>query len=446
MVDIKVGDVCSTIISKDLRTFGIVRNICKARPDGFQYMPRFREHKWDGYISLMQGMSKFPTGLLNSAVSALEDADYSVNIIDDPHDFQNFVVSEDCLNGIILRDYQIDAATRLLRARRGVAKMATNSGKTEVISAILSVLDCNSIVIVSKTELLYQTAERIEVRTGCDVGKIGDGVWDQKKITVAMIQTLDSRGVDGKFDDNVVLMVDECHHVSSDTMLDAMNKIPGCYRFGFSGTPLKHNRLADLKLIGATGEIVCDVTNEDMVVSGYSAVPVITFHVIEGDGWGLSYHEAYEEFIVNMSERNEKIADIAKESAGVTLILVNRIVHGDSISKMVPGSIFVHGGDTTETRLKVLTNMRDGKAGTYIASPIFDEGIDVPSIDTLILAAGGKSHIKLLQRVGRGLRRKEGENVLFVHDFIDDTNEYLLEHSNERNITYVKEKFECRLA
>jgi superfamily II DNA or RNA helicase len=113
---------------------------------------------------------------------------------------------------------------------------------------------------------------------------------------------------------------------------------------------------------------------------------------------------------------------------------------------MIPGSIFVSGSDATEDRNLVIDCMRDGEPGTYIATPIFDEGIDVPAVDTIILAAAGKSHVKLLQRIGRGLRKKEGDNILIVHDFLDDTNSYLLEHSQERVDTYARQKFETCVA
>jgi superfamily II DNA or RNA helicase len=125
------------------------------------------------------------------------------------------------------------------------------------------------------------------------------------------------------------------------------------------------------------------------------------------------------------------------------LILVNRIDHGKTLADLLPNSIFVSGSDEAEYRNSVLDRMRTDDSGIFIATPIYDEGIDVPAVDTIILAAGGKSHVKLLQRIGRGLRKKENkENILTVHDFLDDTNMYLLEHSQERADTYASEKFE----
>jgi len=67
-------------------------------------------------------------------------------------------------------------------------------------------------------------------------------------------------------------------------------------------------------------------------------------------------------------------------------------------------------------------------------------------VDVLVLAGGGKSYVKLLQRVGRGMRKKAGDNRIVIVDFIDDTNDYLLSHSEERIETYTQEGFAIRVA
>jgi hypothetical protein len=245
------------------------------------------------------------------------------------------------------------------------------------------------------------------------------------------------------------IAVHNCHHISSNQMMDVLFSIPGSYRYGFSGTPLKYDVLSDMKLVAATGDILYETTNKFLIEAGYSAVPKVRMHVVESDDlvdWEMNYQDAYNTLIVNNHTRNTVIAKQASESSGIVLILVNRIDHGKILHEMIPNSVFVSGSDSTEDRNFVIERMRDGESGTYIATPIFDEGIDVPAVDTIILAAGGKSHVKLLQRVGRGLRKKDGDNTLIVHDFLDDTNSYLLEHSQERADTYARQKFETCIA
>lgn len=449
-----MSDVLSRIVYGTACDVAIVRELCRARPSGFQYMKRYRSGHWDGYISLMHGLTSFPSGLLDYVLDGLKSHNVIPMVEYGGYDIIcRWLLNDDVLHGVILRDYQMHAISELLRCGRGVAKMATNAGKTEVMAAMLKLLSAKALVVVHRKELMYQTVDRFRDRLGstADIGMIGDGVYQPADITVAMIQTLASRDeLVHEFSNNVVLMVDECHHVSSNQMMDVLHNIPGPYRYGFSGTPLKYDALADMKLIGVTGPVVVDVTNADLIENGYSAKPQVILHTVDGDEyWDAEYHDAYRKCIISNEQRNDMIAGVANDAVNdsLVLILVSMIEHGFILRNMIPGSVFVHGSDSMEYRHSVLDAMRSpGSVGVYIASPIFDEGIDVPGVDVVILAAGGKSRIKLLQRIGRGLRAKDGRNVVTVYDFIDDTNKYLLSHSESRIDTYAKEGFETVLA
>jgi len=441
---IQVGDIYSQVLKPiDYTGLGIIREVCRARPSGFMYMDKYRRGHWDGYISLMGGFTKFPTGLIGIVKTALHSKNINCELrYVPPRESFGHGVSEDDLIGITLRDYQISAANTLLRATRGVAKMATNSGKTEVIAAILKKLNSKAVVMVHRKELLYQTAERLCNRLGHDIGKIGDGVWDIQDITVAMVQTLSARNL-SVFSDNRVVIVDECHHTSSDQAMNVLFKLPGMYRFGFSGTPLKHDVLSDLKLMALTGDVIVDISNKYMVEEGYSAKPKVYIVPVEDysvAAWESSYQSAYDSLIVNNKDRNDIISKIAKSVDGTVLVLVERIEHGNILHDMIPDSVFVNGSFDSTYRRDVLKSMQNG--GVFIATPIFDEGIDVPSISTLIVACGGNSSNKLLQRLGRGLRKKAYDNVVNVYDFLDDTNMYLLGHSEKRIDTLIDEGFE----
>lgn len=446
-MNILVGDISSRMDSPNPQALAVIRNVCKARPARYMFMPKFRAGLWDGYISVMTSFSTFPTGMLSRVVDGLEAKGYHIQLIHKTDIESTKPVTADILVGITLRDYQVEAANIMIDHRRGILKMATNGGKTEVMAAIIKTLDCNTVVMVHRKELMYQTAERFTKRGIQDVGMIGDGIYNPRKVTVAMVQTLANKMHKKDFVNNKLLFVDEAHHLSSDQMMNVFNAIPGPYRFGVSGTPLKYDVLCDLKLIASTGDIVYELSNEYLIESGHSAVPTIYIKTIESTDdeiWKLPYAEAYEQCIVNNHMRNAFISDFANIQEGIVLILINRIEHGRTLQSLIPGSVFVSGHDSTEYRQETLEDMRT-QHGVYIASPIFDEGIDVPNIDTLIIAGGGRSYGKLLQRIGRGMRKKEGLNQLVVLDFIDDTNKYLIDHSNERIDTYVAEGFATKL-
>jgi superfamily II DNA or RNA helicase len=439
-----VNDISCSV--EDPMVLPIVRELCRAKPNGYRFMRRYKSGRWDGYVSLMTSFRSFPTGLLKLVKECLEGRDYKVELEDHRKFLVSRSVTPDCLSGVILRDYQIEAANVLISKTRGVAKMATNAGKTEVMAAMLWGLDFpQSLILVHRKELMYQTAERFAERLGVRIGIIGDGKFDKRDITVAMIQTISNKFCAKDWIDNQVIMVDECHHMSSNQLMNFLVKIQGSYRYGFSGTPLKRENLSDMKLVSATSDIEYDISNKFLITEGYSAVPIVHIYTVGSkskDNWKMEYQPAYDEFIVNSSERNKIIAKVAKESVGVTLILVNRIQHGEIITSLVPGSVMIDGSDSTDVRRAVLDMMRlENTSGVFISSPILDEGVNVPEMNAVILAGGGKSHIKLLQRIGRGMRKKGGDNVLHVYDFVDRANKHLFSHSEERIGTYIDEGF-----
>ncbi len=106
--------------------------------------------------------------------------------------------------------------------------------------------------------------------------------------------------------------------------------------------------------------------------------------------------------------RNDLIRQVVEELEGITLIIVTQINHGDMLQQLLPESTFVNGKEQLETRKQIIKDIKNRKIKNIIATTIYDEGVDLPSIDNLIIACGGKSEIKTIQRVGRGLR-KEGK-------------------------------------
>lgn len=432
----------------------VIRSACMAKPQGYQFMPKFKSGMWDGFIHLCKG-NKFPTGLVHLVTDRLVEAGYEVAFA---LDHKAPEIDWDALTDymftpkMILRDYQLDAAKILMIHERGVAKMATNSGKTLVIAAIARMVQAPVLILVTRKELLYQTENVLDVHLGEPIGLVGDGHMDFERVTVGMIQTLHRRLTDHP-DTRIYadllgcVIFDECHHVPSRTAQDVMNAIPAPLRFGFSGTPLSYDVLTDLTLMGATGPVRIEVTNEDLVASGISARPTVYMYKIEDvDCQDAKYQEAYKDCIVDNPWRNEVIAEqVIRRPNRSALILVERIQHGRTLQDLIPSSQFVNGSDAIEVRQQALDQLRAGDGAIVIATPIFDEGVDVPAVDLLVIAGGGKGHKKLLQRLGRGMRAKGGDNTLTVIDFADCTNKYLVNHSRARWAIYKAEGFDVEI-
>ena len=452
----------TTIHDNVAEVIKLIRSATSARPEGYMYMPSYKNRVWDGFIHLSKN-NKFPSGLVHIVRNALEEADYDVTInYPDVPEVDIDAINPRLFNGIVLRQYQLDAIKTLLRSRSGIAKMATGSGKTEVIAAIAKAAINGVLILTTKQDILYQTVDRIGMRLVESVGIVGDGRHELNRVTVGMVQTLTNRLSDritqawlSRLD---CVIFDECHHIPSRTSQRVLYSIPAPLRYGFSATPLSHSKLEDLVLIGATGPILVDVSNEDMIEAGYSARPVVRLiELQDGAYWNADWQDAYQKCIVENQRRNLEIVAATSGYDGLlpdfksTLILVDRIEHGQRLYDMLTvgsnalnnGMVMnVTGSESADVRQLALGRLREGVGWIIIATPIFDEGVDVPAVDMLVLACGGKGHRKLLQRIGRGMRPKDGCNTLTVLDFLDDTNKYLLEHSRSRVELYEREGFE----
>jgi superfamily II DNA or RNA helicase len=262
-------------------------------------------------------------------------------------------------------------------------------------------------------------------------------------------------------------VVHNCHHIANNKTFDVLMEIPGWHRYGVSGTPLDRGVLNDLKLIACTGPVLTEMTNAELIDDGWSAKPIIHVHEIDDvpllsyDGKSamdedyvfddLLYQEAYDKLIVDNPNRNAVARDVALKAyhdGKSVLIIVRRISHGRHLVAGVCRAgvlgVFVSGSSSMAERSQALSLLGSGQPCIVVATNIFDEGVDVPSLDVVVLACGGKSHIKLLQRIGRGLRRKEGANVVHIHDFMDVQNKHLLNHAEGRLDVYEKEDFDVR--
>jgi superfamily II DNA or RNA helicase len=431
-------------------------------------MPKYKSGEWDGYISLMNGM-RIPTGMLRYVEEGLREGGYlckyygvAVNRRTPTAEAMRLVRAGTILEGVVLRDYQHDAVLTLLEKQRGIADMATNAGKTVVFAALIKALgNTDALVVVNTKDLLHQTSTRLQEYLGRRVGIIGDGKRSDSDVCVATIQSLNAmrkslkaRKFKARFAHNSILVIDECHHVSNNRTLEVLMDIPGWHRYGVSGTPLERDALSDLSLIGCTGPVQVHVSNQQLIQEKWSAQPIIQINDMaylydwQDDDDKRKYHHIYEEAIAGNEARNAWIAQLAVEECvhGPTLVVVTRLAQGKALLDEMQvdgseGNMFVHGGSSMEERTLALRRMARGDKFVCIATQIFDEGVDVPALDTIILAAGGKSRMKLLQRIGRGLRKKKDDAVLYVHDFYDGGQKYLQRHYRERMAEYERQGF-----
>jgi len=213
-----------------------------------------------------------------------------------------------------------------------------------------------------------------------------------------------------------------------------------------SGTPLSRSDGADMRLIAQTGPILYEISNKHLIEIGVSVQPVVELIKISKPVLPrsrLSYAEVERRGIIENIHLNSKVSEKAQENVAKgkqVLILVEKIAHGKLLKKLINVPCkFISGQETTDERKEVLNSFENGDLPIVIATTILDEGVDVPCIDVIILACGGKAEIRLLQRIGRGLRKNAAKEELLIIDFAHFTHKWLLDHSLRRLKIYKRE-------
>jgi superfamily II DNA or RNA helicase len=244
------------------------------------------------------------------------------------------------------------------------------------------------------------------------------------------------------------ILVHNCQHWAASTcQVISDNSKSARYRYGISATP--HRDLNDDILIDSCfGKLIYSVNASRLIENGWLVQPIIYFiKVTDMPKDEITYPACYKKGIAENPTRNQYVVDIAEKLAAsgrTVLILCKQIEHGKLLSSMIPGSVFLHGGHTGKARKKHLDAIREKQehAKITIASVIMDEGVNLKALDALILAGGGKSATRALQRVGRVLRLYEKDGVkkkdAIVIDF-EDHCKYLLAHSKKRRKMYQTE-------
>ena len=201
--------------------------------------------------------------------------------------------------------------------------------------------------------------------------------------------------------------------------------------------------------MAACGPVAIKISEEMLIERGILAKPYFKFLKLEKDKMPPKLHrstiwqKAYALGVVENQYRNKLLcaeALRAKKYGLNTLILVQYKAHGHLLREMLikagVTADFIDGDSSQAERSEKLGSLGSGKLDVLIGSTILDVGVDVPSIGMIILAGAGKAEVALRQRIGRGLREKKGSlpNVAFIVDVYDEHNNYLKDHSGERQM------------
>lgn len=459
---IKAGPVWSYLHNVLPELIAKLDNVLSFEVKGAWFNPRLRtliaSGAWDGrthFYSRTTG--RFPTGLLSRVKEIIgfdETDEFQDNRFPKDYSWGDAVDRAKVLelNGISLAGHQRESIINNVKNGRGLNLLATNAGKSEVIVGTAMAIRRKTLWLVSTKDLLLQCADRFNLRTGLKAGIVGAGQFSVGDImTVGMVQTINAR--EKKWKDFLaqfeVLMIDECQHAQAVTWFTIANNCNASFRFGLSGSIPKDETKAHRIKAVTDYNIISEISNKTLIEAGWSAKP--TFHIrpVRFPKNRKNYFDAYNDMINDHNGYLQVVLnDIVEwyDRDKVVLVLVERKYQGSRISQELGGRgikcVYIHGNHEGEYRKKVLDKFRGGKIPILIATKILGEGVDVPSIQVLILPACGKSPQRQLQRIGRALRKKAEDNKADVVDYLILGNEFLEDHSQERVELYADEGFD----
>jgi superfamily II DNA or RNA helicase len=438
-----------------------------------RHMPAFKLGRWDGSVSFFGLGGTTYLSLLDRVLPELERQGYDI-ILDDhrkstPLVFDQVTESYWADKGktwpkghvkegdpIMLRDYQPDAINKFLANPQSIQELATGAGKT-IMTATMSHM-CEkygrTIVIVPNKGLVEQTEEDY-INVGLDVGVYyGDRKDLNKTHTICTWQSLNILEKKGKDNDDamqlldfiegvVCIIVDEVHMAKADVL---KNLLTGAFahcpiRWGLTGTVPK----ADYEFEGikaSLGPVVGAISAHTLQEAGHLANCHVK--VIQTAEWKEFGNYAEEmKYLVTDEDRMRYISNLIRtiSESGNTLVLVNRIDSGKFIVNEIEGSVFISGEVKTKDRKEEYDEVKTSDDKIIVATyGVAAVGINIPRIFNLVLLEPGKSFVRVIQSIGRGIRKAEDKDFVHIWDLTAST-KYAKRHLTERKKFYKDAKY-----
>lgn len=459
--------------------------------EGYKFMPAYRNKLWDGKIRLFDSRSKtIPYGLMEKVSEFCNERGYELQYDDSLKSSKFFKTDElekfiDSLpigkNAEIKpRDYQLDAFIHAIQNKRAILISPTGSGKSLIIYLLTRHflshdMDKKVLIVVPTTSLVEQMYKDFEVYSTLDnsfsaeedVHRIYSGKEKMNFEHSVVITTWQSaiKLPINWFSKYGMVIGDEAHTFKAKSLTTIMDRLVNAeYRIGTTGT-LDNAISNQMTLEGNFGPPKKVTTTKELIDSNTLAQLTVQCLVLKYSDElrkitkGFTYQQEID-FIVEHEKRNRFIVNLTCDQSGNSLVLYNLVQkHGKPLYNMFlekcKGTnrkvFFVSGAVNAEEREKI-REITEKETNAIIVASVgtFSTGINIINLHNIVFASPTKSQIRVLQSIGRGLRKTADGKGTTIYDLADDLSwksrkNYTLNHAIERVKIYAKEKFSYKI-
>ena len=458
---------------------------------GARYQPAVRLGRWDGKVSYFSLGGSSYINLLPEIIPILDGDGYDIELVD-LRAYNNTIVfdtiAEDTFahkswpvghtqagQPVLLRDYQVEIINNFLANPQSVQEVATGAGKTLMTAALSLMAERygKSVVIVPNKDLVRQT-EADYRNLGLDVGVyFGDRKEVGRTHTICTWQSLNvllknSEGrnsedepsshrllrdptdyiIDDLVDGVALVMVDEVHMAKADALKTLLTgvfaQVP--IRWGFTGTIPKEDYAA-VSIYCSLGNVVGRLSASTLQDAGHLAQCHVNIVQLL-DGVEYRDYQSELKYLVTNTERLSYLARLIEKikEGGNTLILVDRIETGKilqaelstlfSLLSDKPDVVFVNGGTKATSRKEEYDEFATATNKVFLATyGVAAVGLNIPRIFNLVLLEPGKSFVRVIQSIGRGIRRAEDKDHVEIWDITSNC-KFAKRHLTKRKAFY----------
>lgn len=420
----------------------------------YMYAPRYKSRQWNGKAYLFDVKNRtLPIGLAQDLITFCKQFNYNYNININKNDILNNITDEEFLSfykeifkdsKFYPRDYQAEAIKQSLTKKRGIIEIGTGGGKSIILYCIIRyLLNTNKkiLLIVPNISLVQQMfTDFKEYNETFDIEKYTSRLYadksnydEEKPILISTWQSLYKKP-QSFFEKFNGVICDEVHLAAGLSIKTILSRcINAEYRIGCSGT-IPEDMCLKQTIFGYIGQLIHQTKSKELIDEGVlSDIKIVNlflkypYEIVNANKY--KKYEVETDNIINYQNRNiafKYIIENVNKSDNI-LVLVKEIEHLKQIEKYIkenfPDRLVceIYGETKVDDRENIRKSINNNSGIILVASyGTVSTGVNIVELNHIILGTSYRSKIKILQAIGRGLRKSETKKKMIAWDLVDD--------------------------